>query len=400
MMSGKRLPRLIIQVICFAWASALLWPVASWKGAPKLVPQVSPFAAICSSIVAHAISIGGGIGLVFACAAIVKRRWFCRYACPTGLLLEGFAAIGFRKSSWWRCFPAIGRYAALVTLAGAVIGYPVLLWMDPLSIFSSTFGLRSADTAVAGILAGLGLAILALLSLTSGQIWCARICPLGGSQDLLAAAGSLWKSKPDAAKTAAPVNIGFLARRSFIVGATGMGIGFWGERLGAARGEHAPLRPPGAVDEKHFTGLCIRCGNCVRACPSKIIHADTGQAGIAGLLAPTIRYEKKYCLEDCRACTQLCPSGAIREMDLKQKRRYVIGEALVDGSHCLVPLGRKDCDLCVRACPFDAVHIRWDEERYVAYPVVSTGKCNGCGACEVVCPTDDFKAIRVWKRID
>ncbi len=240
----------------------------------------------------------------------------------------------------------------------------------------------------------------AALVLTSGQIWCARICPLGGSQDLLAAAGSLWKSKPDAAKTAAPVSIGFLARRSFLMGAAGIGIGFWGERLGAARGEHAPLRPPGAVDEKHFTGLCIRCGNCVRACPSKIIHADTGQAGIAGLLAPTIRYEKKYCLEDCRACTQVCPSGAIREMDLKQKRRYVIGEALVDGSHCLVPLGRKDCDLCVRACPFDAVHIRWDEERYVAYPVVSTEKCNGCGACEVVCPTNDFKAIRVWKRID
>jgi ferredoxin-type protein NapF len=316
------------------------------------------------------------------------------------LLIEGFDSIGFRKSSWWRRCPHIGRYAALMTLAGAVIGYPVLLWMDPLSIFSSTFGLRSANTAVAGILAGLGLAILALLSLTSGQIWCARICPLGGSQDLLAAVGSLWKSKTDAVATAAPFNLGFLARRSFLAGAAGIGIGFWGERLGAVRGERAPLRPPGAVDEKHFTGLCIRCGNCVRACPSKIIHADTGQAGIAGLLAPTIRYEKKYCLEDCRACTQVCPSGAIREMNLKQKRQYVIGEALVDGSHCLVPLGRKDCDLCVRACPFDAVHIRWDEERYVAYPVVGTEKCNGCGACEVVCPTDSFKAIRVWKRID
>jgi ferredoxin-type protein NapG len=49
----------------------------------------------------------------------------------------------------------------------------------------------------------------------------------------------------------------------------------------------------------------------------------------------------------------------------------------------------------MRACPFDAVRIYWDEERYVAYPVVDAGKCNGCGACEVVCPADGIKAIEI-----
>ncbi len=400
MMKRQRLPRLIIQVICFASASVLLWPVAQWKGAPRFVLQASPFVAICSGLALRAISAGFGIGLVFAAAAVIKRRWFCRYACPTGLLLEGFASIGLRKSSWWRRCPPVGSYAALLTLAGAAIGYPVLLWMDPLSIFSSGLALRTSDSAIAGIMSGLGLGILILLSLASGQIWCSRICPLGGTQDLLASAGILWMSKSSQVPTTAPVSMGFLARRSFLVGAAGIGIGILGERVGAARGENAPLRPPGAVDEKRFAGLCIRCGNCVRACPSKIIHADTGQAGVEGLLAPTILYRKKYCLEDCQDCTQVCPSGALQEMNLEQKRRYVIGEALVDGSQCLVPLGRKDCDACVRGCPFDAVHIRWDEARYVAYPVVSTEKCNGCGACEVVCPTEGFKAIRVWKRID
>jgi formate hydrogenlyase subunit 6/NADH:ubiquinone oxidoreductase subunit I len=125
-----------------------------------------------------------------------------------------------------------------------------------------------------------------------------------------------------------------------------------------------------------------------------------GTAGLAGLIAPAVRYGRTYCLEDCRACTQICPSGALRELSLEQKRRYVIGEALVDGSLCFLALGTKDCDLCERACPFDAVHAYWDEEKYIAYPVVATDKCNGCGACEVACPTGTIKAIRVWRRAD
>jgi len=397
----KRLPRMAVRIFCFVFASAFLWPVVAWKTAPKFVVQLSPFNAICSTVAIRTIGVGAGIGLAFALVALIRRRWFCRYACPTGLLLEGAAKIGFQKSSWWTRFPPLGKYAALLTVAGAVVGYPVLLWMDPLSIFSSSFSIRTAGAVFSGILAGSGLFILILLTLWSGAFWCARLCPLGGTQELLASARSLWEGGGKAeGETASVIGIGFLARRAFLLGAAGIGMGLLAERIGAARGEQAPLRPPGAVEEKRFTGLCTRCGNCVRACPSKIIHPDTGQAGVAGLLAPAIRYDRKYCLEDCSLCTQVCPSGALEGMNLDRKRRYVIGEALVDGSLCLLALGQKDCDACERACPFDAVHIGWDEDQYVAYPVVSTEKCNGCGACEVVCPAEGIKAIRVWKRMD
>ena len=27
------------------------------------------------------------------------------------------------------------------------------------------------------------------------------------------------------------------------------------------------IRPPGALDEEHFLGACVRCGLCVRNCP-------------------------------------------------------------------------------------------------------------------------------------
>jgi ferredoxin len=115
------------------------------------------------------------------------------------------------------------------------------------------------------------------------------------------------------------------------------------------------------------------------------------------LLAPTVRFEKEYCVEECNACTKACPSGALQNLSLKQKHGYIIGEAMLDASLCFLVRGVNDCDICVRSCPFDAVHIYWDEDSYVAYPVVDPLKCNGCGACEVYCPTGDVKAIKVWK---
>jgi ferredoxin len=403
MISRKRLPRLAVQLICFMGASALLWPAPFGKSGSKFVLQLSPFTAICSSVALRAIGVGAAIGLLFAAIALVRPRWFCRYACPMGLLIEGIARIGLRKTSWWARFPQIGKYAALLTLAGAVAGYPLLLWMDPLAIFSSFWSIRTSGIVTSGIAGTYLLIIIALLSVPFGLLWCARICPLGGTQELLASAGSLWNgwNRENAAENpGCTIPMVSVARRAFIAGAAGIGMGFIARRIGAARGEDAPLRPPGAVEEEQFTGLCLRCGNCIRTCPSRIIHSDTGIAGMTGLLAPLVQYGFKYCLEDCCACTQACPSGAIRKLNLDQKRQYIIGEALVDGSLCLVARGRKDCDACARACPFDAVKIYWDEDRYVAYPFINPDKCNGCGACEVVCPTGDIKAIRVWKRTD
>jgi len=404
MTSGRGLPRLAMRWISFAAASVLLWPVLPWKSSPKFVVQLSPFAAISSSIALHSVGTGAAIGLGIAFLALMRRRWFCRYACPTGLLLEGVAKIGFRKNSCWSRCPQVGRYAALLTFAGAAVGYPVLLWMDPLAIFSNSFAIRGVATMISGSLAGLGLAILIVLSLTLGGIWCSRLCPLGGTQELLASAKSLFENRrsgrPDASACGRSVNPVFFARRAFLFGGAGIGMGWLAERIGVARGEKAPLRPPGAVEEKRFAGLCLRCGNCIRACPSRIIRPDLGQAGVAGLLAPRIQYGIKYCVENCSACTQVCPSGALQKLDLERKRRFIIGEALVDGSLCLLALSRKDCDACERSCPFDAVQITWDEERYVAYPMVSTAKCNGCGACEVACPVEGIKAIRVWRRTD
>jgi ferredoxin-type protein NapF len=277
--------------------------------------------------------------------------------------------------------------------------------MDPLAIFSSSFSVRTAGSILSAVLAVIGLGVLLLLSFTSGSVWCARLCPLGGTLDLMASIKTLFRIGPNtASKPGMRLQSDAVAvlggRRSFILAAAGILMGFVARRLGAARRESAPLRPPGAVAESRFAGLCLRCGNCARSCPAKIIYSDVGQAGVSGLLAPIVRYEKAYCREDCAACLQVCPSGALRTLNLQEKNRYVIGEALLDGSLCVLALGQRDCNACARACPFDAIQIFWDEEQYIAYPVVDFKKCNGCGACEVACPTYGDKAIRVWKKAE
>jgi ferredoxin len=437
----RRVPRRLIQLTCFVGAVVLVWPLLPWAIAPRFFQQVSPFVALSSSIAARSIGVGAIFALVVAVASSFKKRWFCLYLCPTGFLLENTNHMGLRKTRWWSKLPPVGRYVAILTLVGAVAGYPVPLWMDPLCIFSSPFALNKSTNLMSVILVCLGLGVLVGATFVFGMAWCVRICPLSGFQDMLfAVRKALWTklaasvpsresverslggrslssdiklvrisgalapeaqaSRSESVKDSVPSRNFSAARRVFFAGGAGVLLALWARRTGAARyrASDTLLRPPGAVPEDRFAGLCIRCNNCVHSCPTKIIHPDTGhEGGLAGFGAPIVRFDRdyKYCLETCNACTQVCPTGALAVLPLAQKNKYVIGEALVDNNVCLTTLGKKECNACEHACPYDAVKITWDEAQYIAYPAVND-KCIGCGACEVVCPTTPVKAIRVW----
>ena len=71
-----------------------------------------------------------------------------------------------------------------------------------------------------------------------------------------------------------------------------------------------------------------------------------------------------------------------------------MGLAKVDMNVCLLGEDR-ECAECRRWCPYGAIRYVFSEDSYSLTPVIDTEKCNGCGACEMACPTKPAKAIVV-----
>jgi len=353
------------------------------------VSGASPFVAIGSAIAGRSLGVASLACLPMLLVVLLRRRWFCRWACPVGLLNELLGRIRRSKPSAAAKLPPIGQWIVLITLGGACFGYPVFLWMDPLAMFSGCLGMCWAPISAVGIIAGMGLPLVLIVSLLWPGAWCRRGCPLGAMQDLLAVPRRMMSR----VRSKRPAASGMVfARRSVLA----MGIGSAWAMLTQGRSSAAgprPLRPPGAVDEQQFTGLCVRCGNCVRACPTGVLRPDAGGHGIAALLTPVVHFDEGYCKEDCNRCSQACPSGAIARLSLAKKKTTVIGLAVVDMDTCI--LNEAECSVCINACPYNAITTEWDEATYLVTVKVEWEKCPGCGACEAACPTSPKKAIVV-----
>ncbi len=209
------------------------------------------------------------------------------------------------------------------------------------------------------------------------------------------------------------------------------------------------LRPPGALGEKEYLASCIKCGQCVQVCPVQAIKLAELLDGF-GNGAAYLDARAQACDFSCDGlqCILACPTGALSH-ELAYPHQVRMGFArLADPERCLavrgegfkgrvrdaafagkfryneidrwnpIPVRQREfdlalCDLCVSHCPIE-IRIaqcaagsppsgdvsQCPPEHAIALqgaggagraqamvPVVLPG-CVGCGACEMVCPTE------------
>jgi ferredoxin len=171
------------------------------------------------------------------------------------------------------------------------------------------------------------------------------------------------------------------------------------------------IRPPGAEDESEFLDRCIRCGECMKVCPTNALQPTLFEAGAEGMFSPRVVPRIGYCEYNCTLCGELCPTGAIRHLPLVKKQWTVIGKAAFDKSRCLPYAKGVNCGVCEEHCPIPEKAIKFleievmteqapigsgqGEKVVVKQPYVERDLCIGCGTCENKCPLKGPAAVRV-----
>ncbi|OHB52784.1 MAG: hypothetical protein A2Y12_12955 [Planctomycetes bacterium GWF2_42_9] len=134
-------------------------------------------------------------------------------------------------------------------------------------------------------------------------------------------------------------------------------------RLMNARADSQGLvRPPGALAEEEFVKRCIKCGQCMRLCPTNVIQPAGIEAGLTNVWTPTMnnRIGTSGCQYDCVACGYICPTAAIRPLTLAEKLGkgkfsgngpMKIGTAVFDRTKCLPWAFNTPCIVCQENCP-------------------------------------------------
>jgi ferredoxin len=172
------------------------------------------------------------------------------------------------------------------------------------------------------------------------------------------------------------------------------------------------VRPPGALDlnfnDDEFLSRCIRCGACIKVCPTGGLQPSGLDAkGLPGLWTPRLVPRLGQCDYGCHACGQVCPSEAIPPLSLPVKRATVIGRAYIDTDRCLPWADNIPCGVCEEMCPVPDKAVLFEQNQgadptrpgdapIAPRPFVVSTRCIGCGLCEKRCPLNGESAIRVY----
>jgi polyferredoxin len=171
------------------------------------------------------------------------------------------------------------------------------------------------------------------------------------------------------------------------------------------------IRPPGALDEPEFLERCVKCGACMKICPTGGLQPALAEGGLEGLWTPVLVPRIGYCEHSCTLCGEVCPTGAIAKLTLIGKlgipnmvEPVRIGSAAFDKGRCLPWAYDTECIVCEEVCPtaqkaiyfkLETVTARDGAQKTLKRPFVDLQKCVGCGTCEARCPVYDQAAVRV-----
>jgi MauM/NapG family ferredoxin protein len=164
------------------------------------------------------------------------------------------------------------------------------------------------------------------------------------------------------------------------------------------------IRPPGALPEDQFLRKCVKCGECMKVCPTNALQPVLSEAGPEGIWTPKLDPEIGYCDYYCSLCTQVCPTGAIEELTIEAKNELKIGTAWVNRNRCIPWKFGDPCIVCEEHCPVSPKAIKFQKievERLDGTiktplaPLIDLDQCTGCGICQNKCPVVDDPAIYV-----
>ena len=148
---------------------------------------------------------------------------------------------------------------------------------------------------------------------------------------------------------------------------------------GDISGNDAPRRPPWALNEELFIERCTRCGECIEACPDRLIIEGRGKF-------PRIEFSNGGC-DFCGECLAVCKPKALDRSEIGPPPWRLKASIL---PNCL-SLNAVICRSCGEACDERAIRFQL-KPGGVAAPILDRDSCTGCGACFAVCPV---KAVEI-----